>query len=566
MARSTRRDDYGREGEGGRVILALVLGLALLGGGAYAAAYFAASDKVPVGTTVAGIDIGGHRPGSAEQVLREGLSGRADMPFTVVINGRSQQVRPSQVGLGVDYAASVRKAGAEHSWRPSRLWAYFTSRSRYDPVVTFDQDRLGALVRRLDVSDGRIATDGAVVFRHRTFTVRPPRPGLSLDPRLAGTAFWDAYLSQDPSVQLRMTPVAPMIDAAAVNRFVRRFANPAMASPVELAFGGTTLRLSPASYGNLLSARRIGDALRPSVRARALFRMTDAQLAGAAINRPKPATVALVGGRPQVVAARPGVRFKPHDVAAALVHAITSRDRRARVHPTPATSSFTGADARHLGIRRQVSSYSVRLPHTSHGSALAAAVHRLDGTVLKPGQALSLRGVLGGATPTGRSGNALATALFNAAWLGGLHVTSHAVGTTYTGSAPLGRDASLRDGHDLAFTDNTRYGVLVSVAERSRTSSRHGSLTVTLWSTPEWTVSSTHGKRSAVVRAGRHVRHGKGCTARPGRDGFRVTVTRSFTHDGQVDHTSSYSVGYAPLDAVVCRLGHHAHHHRHQGH
>ena len=39
-------------------MLALVLGLALLAGGAYSAAYLAAGDKVPVGTKIAGVDIG----------------------------------------------------------------------------------------------------------------------------------------------------------------------------------------------------------------------------------------------------------------------------------------------------------------------------------------------------------------------------------------------------------------------------------------------------------------------------------------------------------------------------
>ena len=71
---------------------------------------------MPVGTQVAGVDIGGHDQSSAVQVLRDGLAARADTPFTVVINGRTQQVLPSQVGLSVDYDASVRKAGAARSW------------------------------------------------------------------------------------------------------------------------------------------------------------------------------------------------------------------------------------------------------------------------------------------------------------------------------------------------------------------------------------------------------------------------------------------------------------------
>jgi vancomycin resistance protein YoaR len=556
VARSTRRDDRpGRESEGGRVVLALVLGLGLLAGGGYFAAYLAAGDKVPVGTTIAGVDIGGRDPSSAMQALRDGLVDRADAPFTVVVNGRAQQIRPSEVGLNVDYTASVRAAGAERSWRPSRLWRYFTAGSSYDPVVSLDQDRLGGLLQRLDVSDGRTAADGSVVFRHGTFIVRPPRPGLVLDPRVAGTAFWNAYLSDAPSVQLRMAPTAPTIDAAAIDRFVKHFANPAMASPVELHFGPATLHLAPSAYSDLLAAQRVGDRLRPRVREQPLFRMTQSQLVGAPIERPEPATVALVDGRPQVVKARPGMRFTPGDTASALLRAIASPQRSARVHPTVARAAFTNADARRLGIRRQLATYTVHVPRGSYGARLSAAVSRLDGTVLKPGQTLSLRGRLGGRTPSGSAGDSLATALFNAAWLGGLQVSSHAVGAAYDRRAPVGRDASLRDGRDLAFVDNTRYGVLVTVTTSGR------SVAATLWSTPRWTVTSSHGARRHVVTAGRDVVRTTSCTPREGRDGFDVTVTRTFARGGDVDRTSSYTATYAPRDAVVCKARH-RHHHR----
>ena len=539
------------------MVLALILGLALLAGGGYVAAYAAAGGKVPVGTTVAGVDIGGRQPSTAMEILRDGLADRTDRPFTVVINGRTQQVRPTDVGLGIDYAASVRKASAERSWRPSRLWRYFTGGSTFTPVVTLDQDRLATLLARLDASDGRTPANGSVTFRNGTFTVRPPRPGLTLDPRAAGTAFWNAYLSDDPSVQLRMTRTSPTIDAAAIHRFVKRFANRAMAAGVELRFGSAHLHLSPSVYGDLLGARRVGRELHPTVQARALARTAEAGLAGAPIDRPTPATVALVHGHPQVVSARPGVTFRPRDIGSALLRAITSRDRTARVHATAAKSSFTNADARALGIRQLISSSTVGLPKNAEGARLADIVDRLDGVVLKPRRTLSLRGVLGGATPTGTPGDRLATALFNAAWTGGLRITAHAADASYRGSAPLGRDASLRDGQDLAFVDNTRYGVLVSVAMTPGSGSHHGSLKVTLWSTPQWTVTSSHGPRTNVVPATRRVVHTRHCTPRKGADGFDVTVTRSFAMNGHVDHTSSYTVGYAPVDSVVCRSKHH---------
>ena len=376
-----------------------------------------------------------------------------------------------------------------------------------------------------------------------------------LEPRSAGTALWNAYLTDDPTVQLQMAEVAPKVGAAAIQRFVRRFANPAMSSAVELRFGKAKLHLSPSSYGDLLGARRTGSQLRPTVQARALARVVREQLVGAEIDRPKPATVALVAGRPQVVSAQTGSSYASRDVAVALVRAITSPHRSARVHSTPAKSSFTDADARALGIRRKLSTYAVHVPQAARGDALTSAARRLDGIVLKPDASLSLRARLGPATPDGAAGDALATGLFNAAWLGGLQVTNHATSRTYTGRLPVGRDASLRDGNGVAFTDNTSYGVLVSVSVHG------GSLTTTLWSSPRWTIRSTHGPRTHVVKAGRDVRRGKQCSPRDGRAGFQVLVTRSFARGGAVDHTTSYTVRYAPKAAVVCQARHHRHHH-----
>jgi vancomycin resistance protein YoaR len=554
VARSTRRDDRpGPEREGGRVVIALVIGLTMVAGVAYVGAYLMASDKVPVGTTVAGVDIGGRRPSSAMATLRDGLGSRAQTPFTVTVNGHTQQVSPSEVGLAVDYTASVANAGATKSWRPSRLWAYYTTGTAFEPVVTLDQDRLATLLHRFDRTAGRAPRNGTVLFHRTGFQVRAPRPGLVTDPAYAGTAFWNAYLTADPTVDLRMAEVAPEVGPDAVHRFVRRFANPAMSSAVELRFGTAELHLSPSSYGALLGARRVGDQLRPTVQAKALARVARHELVGAEIDRPRPATVGLVNGRPQVISARTGSRYAPRDVAVALMRAITSPDRSARVRATPAKSSFTDADARALGIRKQLASYAVHVPRSARTGALDAAVHRLDGIVLKPHGSLSLRGRLGPATPHGAAGDALATSLFNAAWLGGLQIANHATSRTYTGEAPVGRDATLRHGQGVAFTDDSPYGVLVAVSLDG------GTLTTTLWSTPRWTIHSTHGRRTHVVAAGRDVRHGAQCTPRDGRDGFQVTVTRTFGDQGAVDHTSSYTVTYQPRDAVVCKPRHHRH-------
>ena len=541
------------------MVLLTVLGLALLTGLAYAGAYLQAGDKVPVGTHVAGVDIGGHRPAAAEVVLRDGLADRAEAPFTVRIGGRVHQVPPAQVGLDVDYAASVRAAGAVRSWRPSQLWAYYTSGGDLTPVVSLDQTRLGAMVRRLDRTDGRPPADGSVVFGHGVFHVRPPRTGLSLDPRAAGAAFWSAYLSDDPQVDLTLTPTEPAVGEEAVSRFVRRFANPAMSSAVTLRMGSRTVRLEPSSYSPFLRARAVGHHLEPAVDASRLAALVDRLGGPDPADAPRDATVALVEGTPQVVPAQPGLAYSPGATGRALLEAITSDRRTARVPAHRADATFTDADARSLGITGQVASFSVRVPVATSSGRLSAAVARLDGTLLHPDDSVSLRGLLGGAVPEGAAGDALATATFNAVWLGGLHLGSHATHATFPGAGPttgpLGRDATLRQGQDLAFTDDTRYGVLVSAHLSAPTARHGGSLTVGLWSTPHRLVTSAHDTPTDVVPSGRVVGHGRGCVAHAGAAGFRVTVTRTLAQPGTgaPDRSGSYTAAYQPRPAVVCR-------------
>lgn len=568
MVRSTRRDRPDRESEGGRVVLLLILGLAMLAGCLYVVAYLGAGDKVPVGTRVGGVEIGGHSQSSAITLLRDGLADRASTPFTVNVNGRTQQVPPRKVGLGVDYVASVRAAGAEQSWSPSHLWTYYTSGGALDPVVTLDQPKLAQLVRRLDAADGRLATDGSVSFTREGFRINPPRPGLQVDPKAAGNAFWAAYLTDEPSVQLELAPTPPVIDATAIHAFIQRFANAALASAVVLRFGHTPLRLQPSAYARLLGSRHVGRRLVPTIRTKRLGALVDARLRGdAPVDAPRDATVALVGGRPHIVRARPGLVFAPGEVASALLRAIRSPRRTAQVRASTAPATFTNADARRLRIRHPISFFAVHLQRGMHADRLTTAAAHLDGTVLHPGDTLSLRSALGAGLPGHSAGTALATGVFNAAWLGGLLLGSHATLPSYTGTYPVGRDASLRDGQDLALTDNTPYGVLVSVVVGRPTAAHGGSLTVTLWSAPRWSITSSHSTPANVVPAGVDVRRGRHCRSSLGRTGFDVTVTRSFAPRGQstVDHTGSYPVHYAPVAAVVCR-SHHHHHHHHHGH
>ena len=96
-----------REKAGARVVVLLLLGLAVLAGGAYALAHEMAGDKVPRGTTVSGVDIGGLPRERAAAVLDEGLTERAAAAAAPAGGGNEQSVTPAEAGyVGEDVAAA----------------------------------------------------------------------------------------------------------------------------------------------------------------------------------------------------------------------------------------------------------------------------------------------------------------------------------------------------------------------------------------------------------------------------------------------------------------------------
>ncbi|HLV37667.1 MAG TPA: L,D-transpeptidase family protein [Spirillospora sp.] len=65
------------------------------------------ANRIPDGVTVAGIDVSGQQIEAAQRQLQQSLSGAT---VTLADNNRTQSVRLSDLGIGVDYAASAERA------------------------------------------------------------------------------------------------------------------------------------------------------------------------------------------------------------------------------------------------------------------------------------------------------------------------------------------------------------------------------------------------------------------------------------------------------------------------
>ena len=530
----------------------MLMVLVVLLGGGYVAAYSASQDKTPRGTRVAGIDVGGRSLVAAAAALRAGLGSRVDAPITLDIGGKEQTVLPAEIGLGVDYVASVRQAGAGDGWEPDRLWDYYTGGSNLDPVVTVSEMAMADFLAQLAAGSGVQGRDGGVRFDHQRVEVVKPRPGMTIDPHQAEAAITAAYLSDERTAHIDLIPSAPTIDEADVRKAVQSFANPAMTGPVALDLSEQSVRLQPRDFAPALSMRAVDGKLEPHVRTGLLVSLVHRAMAGH--GDPADATVALVGGRPEVVPARVGVSFEPASVVAAFMATLTLPEGR-RVAPVDVQlhqPAFSTDDAQALRVEHRTAVYATSYSARDAGPDLALAVSLLDGTLLMPGDTFSWADVAG--SGYGPDALPVATALYNAAFEAGFGDVEHHAPATYAGRSPVGRQATVEGGADLRFSVDSPYGVLVEAKLTGASPGSPGTVKFILWSTAAWEVTSATSARSNLVEPAMQEDSSDDCVASRGRRGFDVDVTRhlhSLT-DPAGDRDETVHTTYAPVDGVVC--------------
>ena len=563
----------GREKAGGRVVLLLLLGLTLLLAAGYAAAYAGAGDRVPRGTTIEGVEVGGKLPAHAVRTLERELADRAVAPIEVSVDGETLRVRPAEVGLEVDYAASVEAAGGGRSWHPARLWDHYTGGDDLDAVVDVDEAALDRGVARLAEQVGTDPRDGAVAFDDTRVRVTAPRPGQRLDTAATAQALQEGYLSDDP-VELALVTAQPDIDDRDVRRAVEEFANPAMSGPVTVRFGESAVTLSPSVYADALGLAAEDGELVPTLDRGRLQRMIDRRISSNAA--PVDASFRVVDGEPRILPSRPGVTYRPADVAETFLDLVTRPDgkREQRVKARTARADFTTAEARELGIEERVSTFTTYYPHAEYRNVnIGRAGELIDGTVLEPGEVFSLNETVGErtrangftegyiisdgilVTDLGGGVSQMATTTFNAAFFAGLEDVEHKPHSFYIDRYPMGREATVAWGSvDLKFRNDTPHGVLITTQVTPSTPSSSGVVTVSMWSTKTWDIttrtSAPYNRTEPEVRRVATRR----CHPNEGYGGFEVDVWRYFRRPGSSElvRTEKFHTTYIPSDTVIC--------------
>lgn len=149
----------------------------------------------------------------------------------------------------------------------------------------------------------------------------------------------------------------------------------------------------------------------------------------------------------------------------------------------------------------------------------------------------------------------IATTTFNAMFFAGLQDVEHKPHSVYIDRYPEGREATVAwPTLDMAFRNDSPYGVLVTASVTPSTPSSQGAATVEMWSTKRFDIDSRTSERYDYTAPATRTLDDADCEEATGTSGFSVDVFRDFKRPGseKVIRTEKFHTDYIPADTVVC--------------
>ncbi|MER7504176.1 VanW family protein [Nonomuraea pusilla] len=545
-------------------LAALVAVLAVL---AYVVPAMLMSGAVLRGTRVGGVDIGGLTVTQAADKLRAELAPKLAKPVVVEIGDKQDTVQPDEAGVELDVVGTIGEAPSGFPG-PIEVWRGLTGTTDIKPRITVDASQLTRTVEGLAESVDKPAREGRVTFSGLTPKAREPEDGVLLDREDAVTRIGEAFLAGRGTVALNLRPAKPVSTPEGVRAAETR-AKRAVSAPVTLTLGGRQAQLTPAVIAaNLTYAPGDDGSLVPRFDAKAALATVENTLVDAA-QQPRDATYAIVGGKPVLVPARKGRGIDADRFARDVLGVLESgTGRTVPVTLASVAPEVTTDQVRGLGIKEKVAEFSTTfdccLPRVTNIQRMA---QQLDGRIVRPGETLSLNEATGRRTAedgyvvagqfvggrmvqiVGGGVSQFATAMYNAAFLGGFEQVQRTPMDYYSDRYPAGRDAALLyPSVDLKWRNDSEHGVLV------KTSYTGTSVTVTLWGTKRYDrVEAVESERRDPTPFRSETSSAPGCVPSAGQQGFTVDVTRVFHQDGKVvKRDKKVTTKYRPQAQVTC--------------
>ncbi|MBA3234149.1 MAG: peptidoglycan binding domain-containing protein [Propionibacteriales bacterium] len=535
-----------------RFAVIFLLGFGVLVAGVYAVGHAIAGDRLPSGTTVAGVDVGGMRAGRARTVLQTELVPRLETPVMARVAGQTFRLDPQESGLTLDIDATIDEALGGGEWDPRHMLHVVTGGGPVDPVVVVDAGEMRAALHAIEKRVRREPVDAEVTFPGGQVQVRYAEPGRTLDKVTASERLRTALLSQDREVSFPLTVVEPEVSSTAATRFVTKKAGPAVSAPVRLRVLGQTLTVPPRVFGPALEVSAGDRDLHLRIDAEALMARSQ-RFMERLPRRPVDARIEIRGGLPIVVPGRAGITVTPKDWGAAVLRAAT-RDgsgRDARPEISSAMAQFTTQQARLLRVQQRLAAHATRYTDEAVGDVTVPA-RALDGTLLFPGDSFNFakRVDIGGSP---KAASLVAATVYDVAFRSGLTIVERTSSPFYDGQFSPGVDASVGSEAALVVRNDSPFGVYIHAYVDSV---QHGAglVHVELFSSRYVRVSIKSSPRYDVVAPQVLLDTSPQCRPRQGVPGFKIDVRRTMRRAaGDPGRRELTHTQYSPLDAVVCR-------------
>lgn len=566
-----------------RPIVILIAGCLLgLMAVAYLVAHFMATDTVPRNASVNQVPIGGLSAAEATTRLAAELAPTDEAAFNLTGQpGQQVEIAPAAAGLSVDYAATVRQAGAGASWDPRVLLRVLTGGGPTAPVVVVDQQRLSASIAAQTAEFTRDPEDAKLTLAGTTVHHESMLLGTALNIEGTTRAVAEAYrqAARRPVEQPRtpftvaaaLTTSEPAITDVAVDPVADRLRS--ALQPITVKTQSAQAELSAERIAAATTLTPAQQTIAMTVDYQKLYDISPEVIDPLTIIKPVDATVRLQDSRPVVVPAVGGQSISKDAFAAAVAAVLAEPTPRAiELEVTSVPAAFSTEQAEALGIKEVVGEFTTYFPPSSyHNTNLGLAAAGINNTLIKPGQVFSLAqatgprnastgyvagGVLVGdriEMIVGGGVSQSATTTYNAAFFAGMTDIEHHPHTQYFSQYPPGREATVYEGVlDLQFRNDTPYGVLMEAYVVPSGPGR-GSITVRVWSSKYFdSVTASEPVLSNYTSGRDIVKTSPGCIPQSAASGFDVNFQRILVREGHTT-TEDYFWRYSPVDRIICR-------------
>ncbi|WP_296664996.1 VanW family protein [Demequina sp.] len=543
--------------------VALVV-VVLLGAGYLGTAVYAAG-RIPAGTFVLGVDIGGLGRAAAVEALAPAVTEVGTTPVILTAEERSASIVPDDSGLVADADATVDSL-MRFSLNPYDILRTFTGR-RVDlvPVTTVDEDALVAAVEATGETLDVPAQDAGVIVAETGASGEPAVDGEAVDAEATAAGLAAAWpVDTFPAVT---APAPAQISTADAETFAAELNADVLAGEVAMTGPNGDATVTSEQLTRFGSVVAIEGALALTI---------DGEPLAAELESADPTLVSAASSASfrfdanhalKTVESQPGRAIDGALLGDAVVAAATSADRAGELPYKETEPAITSDELGVSDFTKKVAGFATPLtPEPIRTKNLVRGAELITGQVVQPGDTFSLLGALSPITAEngfypahvivdgfisdgiGGGLSQMATTLYNASYFTGLEDVEHRPHSKYFSRYPAGRESTIYIGSiDVKFKNNTPFALVLSSYVTG------GELHVDVWSTPYFTVKTSASPRSNVKKATTVESDHEGCINTPiGADGFTITNTREVFLKGDLVDKKSYTWTYKPNDGVRC--------------